>query len=91
VLIAGFVRDGFMAIFTTMVIETEGIGYTYAGTAWGLTMAISGIGNVVAPPLGNSLAAYGASVPFAFWAGLAIFGIFCLAWTRGSARQEQKI
>jgi ACS family D-galactonate transporter-like MFS transporter len=91
VLIAGFVRDGFMAIFTTMVIETEGIGYTYAGTAWGFTMAISGIGSVIAPPLGNSLADYGASVPFAFWAGLAVLGLICLSLTRSTARQEQRI
>jgi MFS family permease len=79
VLLAGFVRDGFMAIFTTMLIETEGIGHTYTGTAWGFTMAISGIGSVVAPPLGNSLAAFRASAPFAFWAGLAVFGLVCLA------------
>jgi ACS family D-galactonate transporter-like MFS transporter len=89
VLIAGFVRDGFMAIFTTMVIETKGIGYTYAGTAWGFTMAISGIGNVIAPPLGNSLADYGPSVPFAFWAALAVFGIICLAWTKKEPLRSQ--
>ena len=87
VLLAGFVRDGFMAIFTTMIIETEGVGPSYAGTAWGLSMAISGIGNVVAPPLGNSLAHFGPSVPFAFWAGLAVFGIICLLGTRGAASQ----
>jgi hypothetical protein len=49
-------------------------------------MAISGIGNVVSPPLGNSLADYGASLPFALWAGLAVFGLVCLSLTRGKAR-----
>jgi cyanate permease len=83
VLMAGFVRDGFMAIFTTMVLETEGVGPTYAGTAWGFAMAVSGLGNVIAPPLGNSLAAYQPSAPFAFWAGLAVLGIVCLALTKG--------
>jgi MFS family permease len=90
VLIAGFVRDGFMAIFTTMVIETEEVGPTYTGTAWGMAMAISGIGNVVSPPLGNSLAHYGASVPFAFWAGLAVFGILCLTLTRIQPQRTQR-
>ena len=79
VLLAGFVRDAFMAIFLTMVIETEGVGPTYAGTATGFTMAISGIGNVIAPPLGNSLAVLGLSAPFALWAGLTAFGMVCLA------------
>jgi MFS family permease len=82
VLMAGFVRDAFMAIFLTMVIETEGVGPTYAGTATGFTMAISGIGNVLAPPLGNSLAVFWPGAPFAFWAGLVIFGIFCLSLVR---------
>jgi len=86
VLMAGFVRDGFMAIYTTMVIESEGIGPAYAGTAWGFAMAISGTANVIAPPLGNSLADIGPSVPFAFWAGLAVFGIVCLTMTRSAAR-----
>lgn len=79
VLLAGFVRDAFMAIFITMVIETKGIGTLYAGTAVGLTMAISGIGNMIAPPLGNSLAVLWKGAPFAFWAGLSVFGMVCLS------------
>jgi MFS family permease len=91
VLITGFVRDGFMAIYTTMVIETEGVGPTYIGSAWGITMALSGIGNVIAPPLGNSLAVYGPSVPFAFWAGLALLGIGCLSLTKHPPRSAQSL
>jgi MFS family permease len=89
VLLAGFVRDGFMAIYTTMVIETDGIGPTYTGTAWGFVMAISGIGNVIAPPLGNSLAVYGPSMPFAFWAGMAVFGMVCLSLTKTPYREKR--
>jgi len=82
VLLAGFVRDAFMAIFITMVIETEGIGTLYAGTATGLTMAISGIGNMIAPPLGNSLAVWWPGAPFAFWGGLSALGMVCLSWVK---------
>jgi MFS family permease len=91
VLMAGFVRDGFMAIFTTMVIETEGVGPTYAGSAWGIAMAVSGIGSVISPPLGNSLAVYGPSVPFAFWAGLAVLGIGCLSLTKNSPQRTRSL
>jgi len=91
VLMAGFVRDGFMAIYTTMVIETEGVGPVYAGTASGVGMAISGISTVAAPPLGNSLAAISPGAPFAFWAGLAAFGMFCLSLTRSAARPEGEV
>ncbi|MFN8381545.1 MAG: MFS transporter [Anaerolineales bacterium] len=79
VLMAGFVRDAFMAIFMTMVIEMDGIGPTFAGTATGLTMAISGLGNFIAPPLGNSLAVISPSAPFILWTGLTVLGIVCLS------------
>ena len=78
VLMAGFVRDAFMAIFLTMVIETDGVGRAYAGTATGFGMAIAGIGNFLAPPLGNSLAVFSPRAPFLFWACLTLFGIGCL-------------
>jgi MFS family permease len=79
VLLAGFVRDAFMAIFMTMVIETEGVGPIYAGTALGMTMALSGIGNAIAPPIGNGLAVFWPGAPFAFWSVLATFGLVCLS------------
>ena len=76
--LAGMVRDGFMAVFLTMIIETEGAGITYAGTAMGLVMVFAGIGNLLAPPLGNSLAAIAPGLPFTFWAILAMVGFFSL-------------
>lgn len=79
VLMAGFVRDAFMAIFMTMVIETDGVGPIYAGTATGFAMAISGLGNFIAPPLGNSLAVFWPGAPFALWAGLTVLGMVCLS------------
>lgn len=78
VIIAGMVRDGFMAIFLTMVIENKGVGPAYAGTATGFVLVFSSIGNLVAPPLGNSLAAGSPGAPFLFWAGMAGFGLICL-------------
>ena len=76
--IAGLVRDGFMAVFMTMVMETEGVGATYASTAVGLVMVFSGLGRLIAPPLGNSLANAMPSLPFTFWAALAVVGFWGL-------------
>jgi MFS family permease len=78
VCLAGFVRDGFMAVFMTSVIETEGVGARFAGTATGVTMLISGMGNILAPPIGNSLAGVSPGLPFAFWAALAAGGLLIL-------------
>ncbi|GAK55794.1 major facilitator superfamily transporter [Candidatus Vecturithrix granuli] len=78
VIIAGFARDGFMAIFMTTVIEIKGIGSAYAGTAIGLVMSVMGLGNLLAPPLGNSLAGMSPGWPFLFWALLAAAGLYSL-------------
>lgn len=74
VLLAGVVRDGYMAITMTAMMEVKGVGARYAGTATGVLMAVMGIGAVLAPPMGNSLAAISLNAPFAFWAGLALLG-----------------
>ncbi len=78
VLITGAVRDGFMAIFMTSVTEIEGVGTVYAGTAIGLTMSLSRVGGLIAPPLGNSLANYNLRFPFVFWAAMALLGLVML-------------
>ena len=91
VLMAGFVRDAFMAIFLTMVVETKGVGPTYAGTAVGITMTISSLGTLLAPPLGNSLAVFWPGAPFAFWAVCATFGLICLAFIKSENRRVQPV
>lgn len=82
VITAGMVRDGFMAVFMAMVIETKGVGSVYAGTATGFVTIFLGIGNLLAPPFGNRLAAIAPDVPFVLWAGLTVFGLLCISLTR---------
>ena len=69
VIMAGMVRDGFMAVFFTMTIETEGVGPAYAGTATGFVLIFSGVGSLLAPPLGNSLSAISPELPFVLLGG----------------------
>jgi MFS family permease len=75
VIMAGMVRDGFMAVFFTMTIETDRIGPAFAGTATGFVMIFSGVGRLIAPPIGNSLSILSPSLPFVFWAGMALAGL----------------
>jgi NNP family nitrate/nitrite transporter-like MFS transporter len=75
VLIAGVVRDGFMGTFMTTVIETKGVGGKYAGTATGMVMVFLRLGAFLSPPIGNSLASIDLSLPFLFWAILAVLGL----------------
>jgi hypothetical protein len=78
VFLAGMVRDGFMATMMTQIIELRGIGVLYAGTAVGTVMAFSSIAGVIAPALGNSMAAYAPGLPFLFWASLGLVGFLGL-------------
>ena len=78
VAMAGMMRDGFMGVFITLIIETEGIGAAFAGTATGLVMGLGAISSLLAPPLGNSLASIAPGMPFVAWATLAVVGFLGL-------------
>jgi hypothetical protein len=80
-----------MAIFTTMTIETEHVGPLYAGTAVGFAFALGSIGNLIAPPVGNSLAALWPGAPFAFWSVLAVFGFICLSFVKEKVRDINRV
>ena len=77
-ILAGTVRDGFMAIFFTTLPDIEGITAARVGTAMGVVLACSAVGNLIAPPIGNSLSITAPGLPFLFWAGLALAGILGL-------------
>jgi len=89
VLMAGAVRDGYMAVYITTVTELDGVGAEYAGTALGLAMTLSRVGGLIAPPLGNSLAVYGPRVPFALWAAMALVGLAALGFMRSDETQAE--
>lgn len=85
VLLAGISRDGFMAITMTAIIEEEGIGARFAGTAIGLNMSIMGVAGVFAPPMGNWLVKFGTGIPFLFWTSLMLLGFMGYFFMQRSA------
>jgi len=85
VLIAGIARDGFMAIAMTAVIEEQGIGARFAGSAVGLNISLMGIASVFAPPAGNWLAKFGSGLPFLLWASLVFLGFAAYFFLRPPA------
>lgn len=68
VILIGFFQEGIAALTITVIMETEGVGATYAGTALGLTSTTTKLGGVLGPPLGNKLAAVKPAYGFVFWA-----------------------
>ncbi len=89
ILLAGAVRDGYMAVFMTTMTELDGIGASYAGTAIGLAMTLSRIGGLIAPPLGNSLASYNVRAPFALWAAMTLIGLIALGFLHRSEQSHR--
>jgi MFS family permease len=81
-LMSGIFMDGFMAINTTILLETEGIGSRYSGTALGLIFTIGHIGSVASPPIGNSFASINPGLPFTFWAVLSVIGLISLSFVK---------
>jgi MFS family permease len=73
----GLAIEGLAAGMITIIMETKGIGGTYAGTALGLNNTIALTGAFFSPPLGNMLAEINPSLAWIFWAGLATVGL-CL-------------
>ena len=88
VLLAGVVRDGFMAVFMTLVIEQDGVGAAYAGTAVGLTSTLSRVGGLLSPPVGNSLAAVDPGLPFVFWAAMAAMALISFYFVKEGGRES---
>jgi len=71
VIVVGTIRDGYMAVMTTTIMEIENIGAAYAGTALGLMMTLGRLGGAIFPPIGNSLADISPGLPFILWAAVA--------------------
>jgi cyanate permease len=82
VILAGFVRDGFMAILMTLIIELKGVGTSHAATAIGLVLVFSRLGSLVSPPLGNSLADMNSALPFVLWATMALLSFCSLCFVK---------
>jgi NNP family nitrate/nitrite transporter-like MFS transporter len=82
VVLAGLFRDVIWAMSSTMIVETEGIGPAYAGTAVGIVHSFTRIGYTLAPPAGNSLVYFHSGFPFLFWAVLSLVALAGFSFVR---------
>ena len=80
--LAGLAQETFWALSTTVLIETEGVGPAYAGTALGLTNSIGAIGGFLVPPIGNRLAVIDPRLTFLFWLILAVGAFFAIRFIK---------
>lgn len=90
-MVAGFLMDGFMALFTAMLLETEGVGPALSGTAIGVVFTISQLGSSVSPPIGNALDSFGGHWPFIFWALLGAVALVPFMFVKETGRRLKKI
>lgn len=86
--IAGSVFDAFMAILNASVMEIDGIGLVYAGTAVGFSTMIRNLGGTFSPPVGNSLTVFGANMPFLFWGAMGLFAVAMFVFAYKPVRKD---
>jgi NNP family nitrate/nitrite transporter-like MFS transporter len=89
--LSGVFMDSYMAITTTMLMETEGVGPVYSGTALGIVFTIAQIGSVISPPLGNSFASISPGLPFVFWAVLSGLALVPLALSKDTGLRKTHV
>lgn len=88
IIMAGIGRDGLVAMACTSTIESKGIGVKYSGTVMGFMQTICRLGAFISPPIGNSMSAYGAGLPFIIWAAFGAFALLCFSLTRETGHQR---
>jgi MFS family permease len=81
------------AMLNTIFLESKQIPPELVATALSISIAISILGFVISPPVGNSLAIFNLSYPFLFWSALAVVGLIILKFlketgSRGMKEQE---
>lgn len=72
-IVMGFIQEGIAAVTITLIMETEGVGPGYAGTALGMTGTIGKFGSVFGPPLGNRMATIRPAYGFFSWGIMGVF------------------
>ena len=72
IIVQGMMRSGLVALFASLVMESKGVGATYAGTAIGVSNTIFMVGPAVFPPMGNALAGIHLGLPMVFWAAASL-------------------
>ncbi|MBN2059441.1 MAG: MFS transporter [Deltaproteobacteria bacterium] len=87
-ILVGVGRDGLIALSNATNIEDKGIGAQYAGTAGGFMQTFTRIGSFISPPMGNSLAASGAGLPFIVWSAFGAIALVCFLLTRETGHRQ---
>ena len=90
-ILAGIFFDGFMAVISAMLLETDKVGLEYSGTALGLVFTIAQFGSVISPPLGNSFASTNPALPFVFWAALGVVALLPFIFTRETTSKRIRV
>lgn len=85
-LITGASFDSVMALQQVSVMELDGMDNSLSGSALGMFTTIRNLGIAFSPPLGNSLAAYGAGAPFLFWGACGVFAALMFSVAYGKRK-----
>ena len=88
--LTGSAFDSLMALQQTTVMEVDGVDNSLSGSALGMVTTIRNLGIAFSPPLGNSLAIYGAGLPFLFWGVCGVFAALMFFFVFSTAKHKTR-
>ena len=90
VIMVGLGQEALAALLITMIMETDGVGTKYSGTALGLGTMMSLLGGTIGPPVGNALAEINPSYAFIFWAVAVLAGLVIFRFSKETGWRTRK-
>lgn len=76
IVLNGLLRGSMFPLLNSLVVEQEGVGARYAGTAIGVVLSLGMVGGSFTPPLGGAIAdVYGEGAALLTWAAISMVSL----------------
>lgn len=91
IVVNGLLRGSMSPLLTSLVVEQEGVGARYAGTAIGVVLSLGMIGGSFTPPLGGVIAdVYGGGAALLTWAAISMVSLVGLFFVKEAPRNTNR-
>ena len=91
IVVNGLLRGSMFPLLTSLVVEQEGVGARYAGTAIGVVLSLGMLGGSFTPPLGGAIAdVYGGDAALLTWAAISMVSLAGLFFVKEAPRKTNR-
>jgi NNP family nitrate/nitrite transporter-like MFS transporter len=91
IVVNGLLRGSMFPLLNSLVVEQEGVGARYAGTAIGVVLSLGMLGGSFTPPLGGAIAdVYGGGAALLTWAAISMISLAGLFFVKEAPRKTNR-